>query len=172
MSRNYLCGNKSGFTLSALLRPGFKTLLAFFLVSVVAITPGCGGGKSKSSSGGGTEVLKPAPLTTAVVGPNLNGTTWAGRYASDKGNFETLTATVRHEGNRVTIETTKQSGIARSFSGTIKSSGHMTMLDSFNNQTWTTLYEPASGASIILADFVVTKNGLADTNNLFLKRGN
>lgn len=110
----------------------------------------------------------PAP-TPAVTGPNLNGN-WAGYYKSIDGAYEPLTATITHNGNKVTISTSKKMGIVRELSGTIDSIGDMLLYDAFDHQDWTTLYGPASANSINLADYVFTGVVLTDTNILILKR--
>ncbi|GJL81671.1 MAG: hypothetical protein DHS20C01_13050 [marine bacterium B5-7] len=151
----------------------------FIAITLTIALTGCGGGGGSSSSGGGTAVtatntnaMPPAPAKpaagVAVVGPNLNGK-WSGYYKSINGHLDYLSATITQTGRRVTITTTK-TGLVHMLSGTIDGAGHMLMYDASDGEDWTTLYGPASVNSINLADYVIVKNSLTDTNILILKR--
>lgn len=144
-------------------------------VLVFAFLAGCGGGGSSSGSGSSeSSQSKPesdsATGFVAVVGPNLNGNTWAGYYKSIEGQFAPLTATIEHSGNRVTIRTSKMDGVAQTFTGTIDAIGNMELIDTFDGEDWTTFYGPASANSINLADLVFSGVSIVDTNILILKR--
>ena len=146
-----------------------RTLLCTLLVFLVLMLNACGDGTDiESDTGGGqTEPDEPRPQ---VVGPDLNGDDWKGYYKSVQGHYVALTASIDHVGNEVTIQTSKQSGVASTLVGKINSVGQMTMYDLYDNQDWTTLYGPASTNSINLADFVFVEFSKIDTNILILKR--
>ena len=153
--------------------------LAFFLLA-------CGGGNSNSGGGsvadnnsaantiepmviGGNGSINPAVPGTQVTGPNLNGF-WRGEFSRDSGGREAVSATIRHVGDVVVIETSRRPGIAKKFVGTIRSTGRMFMIDQFDSEDWTTLFGPASSNSITLADFVFAGSSMVDTNTLRLQR--
>jgi len=124
---------------------------------------------SDDTNAGGDDDTTPAPTTSNVVGPNLNGN-WSGYLSSDITGYENLTAVITHVGNQVTIQTSIASGPARELKGTIKSKGGMSMLDSVTGQTWTTHYIPATGNSIELVDFVFEFGEKVDEHILKLRR--
>lgn len=142
-----------------------NTLLCTLFVLMMSA---CGDGTDIENQAGQTDpVEQPKPQ---VVGPDLNGDDWAGYYKSVQGYYEPLTASIDHVGNEVTIQTSKDSGVASTLVGKINSIGQMTLYDLYDNQDWTTLYGPASTNSINLADYVFVGFSRADTNILILKR--
>lgn len=145
-------------------RPVKQMPLSILLLLCILFLNSCDNGSSTAGGSGGQA------LPAELVGPNLNGNNWAGHFKSIKGKYTAVTAVIHHAGDRVTIKTSIQSGVASSLEGTIDKKGRMTMVDTFDSQTWTTRYRPASGGSITLADFVFRDNTKADTNILSLKR--
>ena len=137
---------------------------AIGLVAIGAIALGGGGG---SSSETGTD---PLPPTTSVVGPNLNGTNWAGFLDlknTQATGYQNIAATIVHSGTSVQITTTSTLLYGRMFNGRINSRGDMTMYDSITGEDWTTHYSKASSNSVDLYDYV---NGLKDLDRMLLAR--
>ena len=93
------------------------------------------------------------------VGPNVGGQ-WSGQYYITDGSHapEQLVANVIHKGSEVFIATTRE-GIASTFTGTIDAEGNMRMTDTFDDQTWTTFYGPATSTHMILADYLFGSGG-------------
>ncbi len=151
-----------------------KTVLKIVMsLSIAAVLAACGG--SSSSSGGAQDPALPPPTvpntTEPVVGPNLNGDTWAG-YIKDRRDLrEPMTAVIRQVGSEITIETSfSNEGGAGKFVGKISASGKINVIDQYNAEDWTTLYGPASKNSINLADFVFVDGQRVNTNIIILKR--
>lgn len=107
---------------------------------------------------------------TKLVGPNLNGNDWAGYFKNTHGTNISITAVIQHVDNRVTIQTSKKSGVASMLTGTIDSRGRMTMYDTYDNEDWTT-NRPATRNSIELEDYVFNdEHQRSDINTIVLKR--
>lgn len=108
--------------------------------------------------------------TTPAVGPNLHGNDWAGFIdLKQKGNegYQGITASIAHNGSGVQIATTTTFSYGKVFTGSITSSGSMTMYDSVTGETWTTHKGRASAKQIDLYDFV---NDYEDLDRVFLSR--
>ncbi len=135
---------------------------------------GCGGNKGSSSSGAGATTVNAngielvhAPVGTEVVGPNLNGNAWKGYLETDGGRVG-ISAVVRHIGSGVVIRTSRTSGIAREFIGSISSGGSLTLTDTFDSQTWTSLNGPATSRKIRIFDYTFVGTHRGKTNVLEL----
>ncbi len=153
---------------------GRRGLAGIIGVCLALALAGCGGNKGSSSSGGGTTTVNAngiellhAPAGTEVVGPNLNGNAWKGYLETANGRVG-VSAVVRHIGAGVVIRTTRTSGIAREFIGSITSGGSLTLTDTFDNQTWTSMNGPASSRKIRIFDFTFVDNHKGKTNILEL----
>ncbi len=151
-------------------RTTFKALL---LLSLSLVMSACGSGDSDSGGGDMTmtdpTMIEPNLMAT-VVGPNLNGDTWAGYLKSITGAFTPMTAVIRHVGTSITIDTSLEGEVGDSLSGTISASGMLNLIDRFDGEDWTTLFGPASANSINIADFVFVGGQRIDTNIIILKR--
>ncbi len=153
-----------------------KILKALLMSTLLALLVAACDDSSSSDSGAGQAAAEPEPeivepnLTEAVIGPNLNGDDWAGYFKSIEGRYEPMTAVIRHVGEKVTIQTSIESGVASKLVGKVNGIGQITMIDAYDNEDWTTLYGPVSKNSINLADFVFVEGHQADTNIIILKR--
>lgn len=139
--------------------------LLFLLILLIPMS-GCDNGSS--SDGGSGEQ---AATEVQVIGPNLNGNTWAGYIKNTKGRYDPIGAVIRQSGDRVTIQSSIQSGIGSLLTGTIDSRGRMTMTDHYDNEVWTTVGRSASKSYIKLEDYVFNeKHQRSDINTIVLKR--
>ena len=110
---------------------GLATLCVFALLT------GCDGGDGGSSS---------------PVGADLSGS-WSGSYENEEtGSSASISATVRQDGNGVTINTDKGGPPGQSLSGSIDASGNMTMTDAADGEVWTS-YRPATSSRIVISDY-------------------
>lgn len=141
-------------------------LLTVAAVAAIFVS-GC---NEDTTTGVETDSNRSNVTTTPVVGPNLSGGGWAGHFKSIEGFFEPLTAEIEHVGSRVTIRTSKTTGVAGTLVGKINGIGQLLLYDTFDNEDWTTLYGPVSTNSINLADFVYSDDEKVDTNIIILKR--
>ncbi|MBP7829861.1 MAG: hypothetical protein KA248_08085 [Kiritimatiellae bacterium] len=90
------------------------------------------------------------------VGPDIRGR-WSGvYYRTDSAARTALTASIRQEGDAVTITTSKSEGRAQLLTGTIFENGDLDMIDGYDGQEWTSFYGPATATHILLADYVST----------------
>ena len=90
------------------------------------------------------------------IGPDLRGRWGGAYYQTNRGGQLSLTATVRQDGDAVTITTSKTGGTAVLLTGTTDERGHLDMTDGFDGQEWTSFFGPASTNHIKLADYVET----------------
>ena len=91
------------------------------------------------------------------IGPNVGGK-WSGTYyITDGSENEEITATVKHNGDSVTIKTSRE-GMGASFSGTIDAEGNMRLTDASDGETWTTDYGPASKNELKIADILLERS--------------
>ena len=107
---------------------------------LVLFLPGCGGG---DGDGG------------PPVGPDLNGA-WTGNFYIQNGggdDNEAVTATIRHIGDAVIIQTSR-TGIAANLTGTISADGSLRLTDAFDGEIWTSFYRDATASRVQVADFV------------------
>lgn len=158
----------------------FQTLKPWFLVVTccLAVLTACSDLEDKlSDSGGGQENAAPKEedvkpdYEAKVVGPNLNGDDWRGHFKSVKGAFDSISATINHVGNKVTIQTSRpKNSIVHKLSGVIDAAGILYLIDEHDGEDWTTLYGAVSKNSINLADYVFVDGSNADTNIIILKR--
>lgn len=95
------------------------------LSALAVVLSGCLGG---GGGGGG-----PSP-----VGSDLRGK-WSGYYKSPDQRVN-LTATIKQEGNALTIETTKE-GVGHLLTGTIDDDSYVFLTDAFDGETWTSYGE-------------------------------
>jgi hypothetical protein len=66
----------------------------------------------------------------------------------------------------VAITTSATSAIGRSFSGTITTGGEMRVRDGFDNELWTTHFEPATAHFVRIADFITPTDDRLNTLTL------
>ena len=122
--------------------------------------------------GGGSSSSDPTPPqpTTPPVGPDINGSNWAG-YLDIKDTraegFQNITATIVQNGSAVQITTSSTLMYGRMFNGSIKSNGFMLLYDSVTGEDWTTHYRNATETSVDLYDYV---NNLKDLDRMLLLR--
>jgi hypothetical protein len=137
---------------------------AIGLIAIGAVA--MGGGSSSSSDSGPT----PNPITTPVVGPNINGANWAGfldiKNTQAEG-YQNVTATIVQSGSSVQITTSSTLLYGQFFNGSINGAGYMKMYDSVTGEDWTTYYKNATATSVDLYDYV---NGLKDLDRMLLTR--
>lgn len=121
------------------------------------------GGSSDSGSGQEEQVT--------TIGPNLNGDTWRGSLQNSRGLFVTISATVTHTDNRITINTSiPDNQLGGLFQGQITDLGTMLLYDAADGEDWTTLFGPVTVNSIDIADFVFINGVKIDTNTITLSR--
>ncbi len=144
---------------------GMTMLYVGGAVGLLAIGAVALGGGSSSSSG-----PTPLPPTTPVVGPNLNGSNWAG-YLDIKDKraqgFQNITATIVQNGSAVQIITSSTLMYGRMFNGSIKSNGFMLLYDSVTGEDWTTHYRNATETNVDLYDYV---NNFRNLDRMLLLR--
>ncbi len=139
---------------------GMTMLYVGGAIGLVAIGALALGGGSGSSSGSGDSPSSPdnsIPPGTPIVGPDLNGSNWAGflDLKNDKATgYQNIAASIVHNGSSVQITTTSTLAYGQYFSGTISSGGSMKMYDSTTGEDWTTIGGRATGNRIDLYDYV------------------
>ncbi len=146
-----------------------RVFLGALLLS--ALLTSCGGnGNTDSGAATADNTATNDATGVAVVGPDLNGSDWAGYIKSERDGVTNLTATITHQGNQVTIVTSKD-GLAHELVGTINAVGETNMRDLFDNEQWTSVYGNVSQNSINLGDYIANDQGrIIDQNILVLKR--
>lgn len=86
------------------------------------------------------------------IGPDLNGSDWVGFYKNDStGERVTLTASISHKGESVSITTTK-SGIGHRLTGTTDEGGTLDLTDAYDGEEWTSLRDSTT-SSILVGDY-------------------
>lgn len=129
-----------------------------------------GNNSGGSDSGQAVASVEPEPEPepeTPLVGPDMNGE-WGGQLIlNDKEHrgYQSVTASVVHEGSSVKITTSGTLDYGNYFSGTISSGGYMYMYESVTGQVWTTHKGNARSNKMELYDYV---NNFQDYDELFL----
>jgi len=104
------------------------------------------------------------------IGPNVDGASWSGFYFNSASGFqENLTATITHTSNDIVIVTTKMEPPAQRFTGTISTNGTMLLTDSYDGETWTTFFGPATRKFVKIADFARVPEDQEDDINVPIK---
>jgi len=119
------------------------------------------------SGGGGSSSSSETTVTEPPVGPDLNGNNWSGTLNLVNYGSQSISATIVHSGSNVTIQTNSAFPYGKEFSGTISSSGYLTLWDADTGEEWTTHYHKASSSSIKIYDYV---NDFKDLDELVLYR--
>lgn len=130
---------------------------AIGLVAVGALALSGGSGSSSDSGGSPSLPDNTPPPETPIVGPDLNGSNWAGflDLVNDQATgYQNIAASIVHKGASVQITTTSTLAYGHYFSGRISSGGSMKMYDSTTGEDWTTYSSRATGNRIDLYDFV------------------
>jgi len=122
-------------------------------VAALAVALGSNSGSSEPD----TPPPEPVPPPEPPVGPDLNGTDWAG-YLDIKNNkyrgYQAVSATIIHSGRSLQINTSSTLHYGQQFSGTISSGGYIFVRDSTTGQTWTTHRGSANTRRVDLYDYV------------------
>ncbi len=94
------------------------------------------------------------PQAGSDTPPDVAGADWAGYFMYGDSREKTdVTVEITLQGTLITI-TTSKTGIAHYFGGLINENGDIKVYDSYDDQTWTTHFGPATSTSINLYDYV------------------
>lgn len=128
-----------------------------------ATLAGCGGGDSdgapprrgglRSTSADGDNVVTAASSALRLAG-RWNGTF----YNAQTGRNGSISATIGQEGTVVTLDTSL-SGLGGYFTGTVDAAGNMWLTDAWDGELWTTHMGPATGAYLVIQDYVDDPDG-------------
>jgi hypothetical protein len=110
-------------------------------------------------SGKESEASFPSPenqsITSASTYPDINGDDWKGVfYITNSSNRTQISAEASHNNNGAMWLRTSKSGRGYYFTGSLSPNGDMYLIDTYDNEVWTTFYGPATATDIIIADYV------------------
>lgn len=100
------------------------------------------------------------PPNTDPVGPDLRGSDWHGYLDIVHGKKESVSATVKQNGNYIVITTSSNQSYGKKFIGNTTASGRIEAYDQNSGEIWSTEKGAASKNRIDLYDYVDNYNSL------------
>jgi hypothetical protein len=104
-----------------------------------------------------TKIKRPSdknPPNTDPVGPDLRGSDWHGYLDIVHGSKESVSATVKQNGNYIVITTSSNQSYGKKFIGNTTASGRIEAYDQNSGEIWSTEKGNASENRIDLYDYV------------------
>lgn len=117
-----------------------------------------------------TKIKRPSdtnPPNTDPVGPDLRGSDWHGYLDVVHGSKESVSASVKQNGNYIVITTSSNQSYGKKFIGNTTSSGRIEAYDQNSGEIWSTDKGNASKNRIDLYDYV---DNYKDLDHLALER--
>ncbi|WP_136799190.1 hypothetical protein [Desulfosediminicola ganghwensis] len=122
-------------------------------IGLGALAIGAGGSSSSDDGGGGGGTSSQSECEDGLIGPSLAGQ-WQGVLDLKNYGSQSVSATITHCGERITIRTSTTLPYGQNFTGRVSSGGSIILKEGVTYEIWSTPLGPATSNSLRVYDYV------------------